>query len=1011
METKEIKKLIKKALNDAANFKAVDLHIHSDESNDFPRECSYNGEKIFPEEKEKEKNLKPEDFLDAARTNYENRLDLISITDHMKFRKSCEISQFSRKEIVSLPGIEVGIRISETTEESIHLLCIFEEGKSSEDIEHIFSGITDLLPYDKRKDDYSIKTDIKSFIEKVHNKHGVCIAAHVNTKGGIRKAFFESDIKYIMKERELKALNEQKNRNGENWSNGKEQYLQSLTNEVIELRNDIQDKYLDYLIETEIDAIQVQKSSDYKFYSSEYCEKLKLKTIPAILSSDAHCLKAIGYPSKITFVKMTDCNWQNLKQALQDPQTRIRYSDNVNIHNFTKIKGIIFDGEDGFFKSIDIVNNQSRPQVFGFADNLTCLIGGRGSGKSATIDALRYVFKEKKELDLLPEKLREDIIDRLNHTLKNTTIYLLMENENGEEIIISILYDNWENRKYNSKFMNGEDAGINLSTSLSYSLDIYGWSEIENLGKDKIKQRELIDNFISGIKDVQERISEQKLLLNTNRQDLLRSAKELKDLIPTIKDFNEVKAAYDKINTPQMQSLFKELDIEQKKKAALEGLKKKITEIGEHIEMNYDVEETIKTAQSIIKKNFENDEQDEYKKWLTKINRNIFGKEEGPLSILLQAYERIKTAYDQIIQNLETEYALVETEIAKINNKIRTEESKDIRDLSNLNTRQRYKEKFDDRLNKKQQIHDIRKAVNEKLKERQKLLTDFLTLINRRSELREIKKDEINKELEETLKKEINIKIDFEKLGDRDEFEKVLGKSGEEDGILKGLSSRYKDRRFAQIISAHLNPIEFSNKILNSDKSAFILSHPDGNDEIRVNDSQNIFEHLNPEIEEYDEKYYSLDKLKTILQLQEIEIDDYPIIKLNDSPISGLSPGQRCSSLLPIILLQGNRPLIIDQPEDNLDNRLVFDLVVDILRNLKERRQIIVATHNPNIPVSGDAEQILVFESIDRDSGQVTIQGSVDSPEIIKAVKEIMEGGEEAFEIRAKKYRYSIRNT
>lgn len=1008
METKEIKKLIKKALKDAANFKAVDLHIHSDESEDFPRECSYDEVRITPTDKEKQKNLNPEDFLDAARDNYETKLDLISITDHMKFRKSCEISQSSRKEIISLPGIEVGIRISEATEDSIHLLCIFEEGKSSEDIEHIFSGISDLLPYDKRKDDYSIKTDIKNFIEKVHNNHGVCIAAHVNTKGGIRKAFFESDIKYIMKERELNALNEQKNRNGENWSNEKEQYFQILTNDVIELRNNIQDKYLDYLIKTEIDAIQVQKSSDYKFYSGDYCKKLKLKTIPAILSSDAHCLKAIGYPSKITFVKMTDCNWQNLKQALQDPKTRIRYSDNVNIHNFTKIKGIIFNGEDGFFKSIDIVNNQSRPQVFGFADNLTCLIGGRGSGKSATIDALRYVFKEKKELDLLPEKLREDIIDRLNHTLKNTTIYLIMENESGEEIIISILYDSWDNRKYNSKFMNGEDAGINLSTSAKYSIDIYGWSEIENLGKDKFKQRELIDNFISEIKDIQEKIKDKKDSLKKNRDELIGLAIVLQNLIPSVKDLTEVKAAYDKINTPQMQSLFKNLDFVQKKKVVLEGLKEKISEIGEHIEFDYDIENVISIAQNKLKEKFEIEDHEEHKNWPSNIIRNVFGEKDGPLKILLNAFEQINRAYNEIIQNLETEFKKVENEISEVDNKIRTE-SKDIKDLSNLNTRQLYKEKFEDRLSKKHQIDDKRKTINEKFNERQKLLDDFLTLINRRSELREIKKDEINKELEETLKKEINIKIDFEKLGDRDEFEKLLGKSGEEDGILKGLSCKYKDRRFAQIISAHLNPIEFSNKILDNDKSAFILKHPDGKDEIRENDSQNIFDHLNPEVEEYNEKYYSLEKLKIILQLQEVEIDDYPVIKLNDSPISGLSPGQRCSSLIPIILLQGNRPLIIDQPEDNLDNRLVFDLVVDILRNLKERRQIIVATHNPNIPVSGDAEQILVFESIDRDSGQVTIQGSIDSPEIIKAVKEIMEGGEEAFEIRAKKYNYSIR--
>ena len=132
-----------------------------------------------------------------------------------------------------------------------------------------------------------------------------------------------------------------------------------------------------------------------------------------------------------------------------------------------------------------------------------------------------------------------------------------------------------------------------------------------------------------------------------------------------------------------------------------------------------------------------------------------------------------------------------------------------------------------------------------------------------------------------------------------------------------------------------------------------------------------------------------------------------PQITLDGEPIAGLSPGQRCSALVPIILLQGTHPLIIDQPEDNLDNKLVFDLVVEILRNLKEHRQIIVATHNPNIPVSGDAEQILVFEPVNKFTGKISTQGSIDDAAVIEAVKNIMEGGAAAF-LSVQKYRYRL---
>jgi ABC-type Mn2+/Zn2+ transport system ATPase subunit len=151
-------------------------------------------------------------------------------------------------------------------------------------------------------------------------------------------------------------------------------------------------------------------------------------------------------------------------------------------------------------------------------------------------------------------------------------------------------------------------------------------------------------------------------------------------------------------------------------------------------------------------------------------------------------------------------------------------------------------------------------------------------------------------------------------------------------------------------------------------------------------------------------QHYDPQKLESLLSVDLITIEDKPIITLDGKSIEELSPGQRCSALIPIILVEGDSPLIIDQPEDNLDNKMVFDLVVDILRGLKEQRQIIVATHNPNIPVSGDAEQVIVFESPNKNYCEIIEQGSIDEENIVKQIKAIMEGGDKAFEVRMKKY-------
>ncbi|MEM7115671.1 MAG: hypothetical protein AAF614_24735, partial [Chloroflexota bacterium] len=146
-------------------------------------------------------------------------------------------------------------------------------------------------------------------------------------------------------------------------------------------------------------------------------------------------------------------------------------------------------------------------------------------------------------------------------------------------------------------------------------------------------------------------------------------------------------------------------------------------------------------------------------------------------------------------------------------------------------------------------------------------------------------------------------------------------------------------------------------------------------------------------------------QLNVLLDLEEIPWDDKERILRNDQPVDIASPGQRSSAMLPLIALAENVPLVIDQPEDNLDNRLVGKILVDILSKLKEKRQIIVMTHNPNIVVLGDAEQVIVLDAKSDKAGIVKEpQASIDNESIVTNVIELMEGGKDAFETRRKRY-------
>jgi ABC-type transport system involved in cytochrome bd biosynthesis fused ATPase/permease subunit len=145
----------------------------------------------------------------------------------------------------------------------------------------------------------------------------------------------------------------------------------------------------------------------------------------------------------------------------------------------------------------------------------------------------------------------------------------------------------------------------------------------------------------------------------------------------------------------------------------------------------------------------------------------------------------------------------------------------------------------------------------------------------------------------------------------------------------------------------------------------------------------------------------SLDEL---LALQEQPIDDLVRIHSDGEPVDKLSPGGRSSAMLPLIALSDTAPLIIDQPEDNLDNRMVGNTLSSILAHLKERRQIIVTTHNPNIVVGGDAEQVIVLEALGDRSARLENTGNIDDEPVIDAVIKIMEGGREAFAERRRRY-------
>lgn len=131
--------------------------------------------------------------------------------------------------------------------------------------------------------------------------------------------------------------------------------------------------------------------------------------------------------------------------------------------------------------------------------------------------------------------------------------------------------------------------------------------------------------------------------------------------------------------------------------------------------------------------------------------------------------------------------------------------------------------------------------------------------------------------------------------------------------------------------------------------------------------------------------------------------EDMLRVKYSKDPSSGKfddlekgSAGQKAAAIMAFLLSHGNEPLVIDQPEDDLDNALIYDLIVKQIHENKNRRQLIIVTHNPNIVVNGDSELVHVLKF---ENGQVQIdqQGGLEESSIRESICTIMEGGRQAF--------------
>jgi ABC-type dipeptide/oligopeptide/nickel transport system ATPase subunit len=258
------------------------------------------------------------------------------------------------------------------------------------------------------------------------------------------------------------------------------------------------------------------------------------------------------------------------------------------------------------------------------------------------------------------------------------------------------------------------------------------------------------------------------------------------------------------------------------------------------------------------------------------------------------------------------------------------------------------------------------------LQEREGLLDE----INERRDERSAVRQKIAARLNEALMPDIKVQV--RQYGDRTEYREYLAECLRNEGIKQGEA--------AKNISTRVSPTELGELVKANDP--VLLMQKTG---IPQTQAAAVLRALNPQ---------------RLFGLEVIDMDDLPSIQLRDGgrykESSELSTGQKCTAILPILMFHSANPLLVDQPEDNLDNNFVYRTVVSTVKVAKETRQMVFITHNPNIPVLGEASQILVMKS-DGITAATEKVGTVD--ECKKEIISLLEGGKEAFDKRAEFYK------
>lgn len=623
---------------------------------------------------------------------------------------------------------------------------------------------------------------------------------------------------------------------------------------------------------------------------------------------------------------------------------------NPTFHRVRKLKVV-----GGFLDGIDV----------NIADGLNCLIGPRGTGKSTILELMRYA------LDTLPGKpgdsLRRRAESLVEFNLQGGRVELLVETKDGLAYTITRAWD--EDTIVLDE--SGNSVPMKVRGAVLFQADFFSQNEMETIAETPHYQLALLDKFEqSSLAELNWKLDEtvQKIDANkgrlipllTKRDQLELQVKELPGLEEKLKAYVTGKGEEaDKINTAHSHKALRDREAKALE-LSLAAIKERHNEAKAlKGALAQDIQETI-DDEVLAGPN---------KTLMSRAVRELSAATADSDAKINEAMVTLVTAYKQVQavqKELKTLHDTQEIEFRKL---LETQKANQAKSAE----RSKLEKLRNDLLFKKKDLTEVQKQIKALMESREQMLDELSERRDQRSRLRQ----DVAKSLNKALMPQIKVQV--LQYGDRTEYRDYLLKSLRGENIKQGEPSK--------LISSRISPSEFGELVKAGDANG--LMQKTG---INSNQAQAVLRAFTAE---------------RLFELEVIDMDDLPSIQLNDGgdykDSGSLSTGQKCTAILPILLFDSANPLLVDQPEDNLDNSFVFETIVKSVLRAKVSRQLIFVTHNPNIPVLGEANQVIVMKSDGRSARPIKV-GNVD--ECKDEIVTLLEGGEEAFNKRKERYHY-----